>query len=130
MKDYRFEIRVRKETEKRFTTTERKARICIDDDFTLKSVLTFEKDFKKALSTAKKAAKANDYVGARLIISTYDGWQDDTRELTQKSFDCWEYKGYLNDINGLYLPADTQYTDPSLDIWIDYHRPMESIMDK
>jgi len=130
MKDYRFEIRIKKETEKGFTTTERKVKLCIDDDFTLKSVLTFKKDFKKALSTAKKAAKANDYVEARLIISIYDGWQDDTRELTQKSFDCWEYKGYLNDINGLYLPADTQYTDPSLDIWIDYRKPIESIMDK
>ena len=130
MKDYRFEIRIRKETEKRFTTTERKARLCIDDDFSLKSVIEFEKDFKKALSAVKKAAKANDYATIRLIISTYDGWQDDTRELTQKSFDCWEYKGYLNDINGLYLPADTQYTDSSLDIWIDYRKPMESIMDK
>ena len=130
MKDYRFEIRIKKETEKGFTTTERKARLCIDDDFTLKSVLTFEKDFKKALSAIKKAVKSNSYVEARLLISTYDGWHDETRKLTQKSFDCWQYNGYLHDINGLYLPADTQYTDSSLDIWIDYHRPIESIMDK
>ena len=130
MKDYRFEIKVQKETMEEPITIERKAKLCIDDDFTMESILTFKKDLKKALAEARKAASSNDYVEVRLIISTYDGWQDDTKELTQKSFDCWQYVGYLNDTNGLYLPADTEYTDPTLDLWIDYNNPIESIMDK
>jgi len=56
--------------------------------------------------------------------------ENNTKELTQKSFDCRQYAGCLQDTNGLYLPADTQYTDPALDLWIDYNSPMKSIMDK
>lgn len=130
MKDYRFEIKVQKDTMEESITIERKVKLCIDDDFTIESILTFEKDLKKALSEARKAAGSKDYAEVKLIISTYDGWQDDTKELTQKNFDCWEYAGYLNDTNGLYLPADTQYTDSTLDLWIDYNNPIESIMDK
>jgi len=130
MKDYRFKIKVQKETTEEPVTIERKVKLCIDDDFTMESILTFEKNLKKALSEVRKAAGSNDYVTVRLTISTYDGWQNDTKELTQKSFDCWQYVDYLQDTNGLYLPADTQYTDPALDLWIDYNSPMESIMDK
>ena len=130
MKNHCFEIKVEKETPEGFVDLQRKVTLYIDDGFTMETILTFKRDFSKALSEARKAVHTNSRIEARLMISTYDGWQDDTRELTQKSFDCWEYKGYLQDTGGLYLPADTEYTDPTLDLWIDYSNPIESIMDK
>jgi len=60
MKDYRFEIKVQKETMEEPVTIERKVKFCIDDDFTMESILTFEKDLKKTLSEVRKAASSNE----------------------------------------------------------------------
>ena len=50
MKNYCFEIKVEKETPEGFVDLQRKVTLYIDDGFTMETILTFKRDFSKALS--------------------------------------------------------------------------------
>lgn len=124
MKSYKFKVGVIKNG----ITIEHKAKLTIDDNFTMKSIKRFERDFKKALSEIRKAVIAQNYFTVEFTVSVYEHWLEDGKEPLQKSFDCWTFSGYSDDKEGIYLAADERYTDATQDIYIEFRNPLEGIM--
>lgn len=124
MKSYQFKVGVIKNG----ITIEHKAKLIIDDNFTMETLTAFEIDFRKVLSEMRKAVIAHNYFTAELTVSVHEHWLEDGKEPLQKSFDFWSFSGYSDDKEGIYLAADERYTDATQDIYIEFRNPLEGIM--
>lgn len=113
MKTYNFEIVVTKSTKNGKLTIERNAELRLDKDFTFDRLLKFEADSKKILQEVKKAYKNNDFVAVSLSVANY---KETDNNLVTETFDCWTYKGYPDNDEGLHLSPNTQYTNENHDL--------------
>lgn len=90
---------------------EYKAGTSFGNDTSFSQVLDFLDEAKKIWKHAMKLSQKGIYIELEVTESVYekDG---------KSSFDRWHFEGYNDDVEGIYLSADTKYTKANRDMYL------------
>ncbi len=93
------------------TTTEKEARLNIDDTTKIGYITKFQAQTGDIVRTALKAIKDGLHVKLEISTAIYDS------NISQKSYNRW-YLDDCSDVDGLYMKPDTKYTAIEHDMYI------------
>ena len=100
-------------------TKEFVAKLTLEDDTDKSDIINFADVIRNIYSEAIKATKRGDYIDFTVIRAVYDLSQwEITHRVDTTSFDLWNFNGYNESIEGIYLSPDKRYTDSTHDLWL------------
>ena len=108
------EIRRREAIERTYT-----AEIKLTDETSFSEIVEFLEDAKKIWKKGMNAIKAGFHMEMEVTEAAYDNWLNPEKRLIQKSFNRWvSVPTQEQDGDGIYLRADTRYTDECRDMYL------------
>ena len=94
------------------------AEIRMEDSTQFSEILDFMDSVKNIWKKGRSAIKRGSWMELEVVVSAYDNWLSD-KPLVQKSFDRWvSVPVEEQDEEGIYLRADTRYTDEHRDMYL------------
>lgn len=91
----------------------------LEDDTDMSDIINFVEGLRMIYDEAIKATKRGDYIDFTVMREVYDLSQwEITHRVKITSFDVWNFKGYNESVEGIYLSPDTRYTDANHDLWL------------
>ena len=94
------------------------AEVRMEDSTQFSEILDFMDNVKTIWKKGRKAIERGSWMELEVVVSAYDNWLSD-KPLVQKSFDRWvSVPVEEQDEEGIYLRADTRYTDEHRDMYL------------
>lgn len=117
MRRFEMNLSIREVKENEIIYKIRKAELQICDQTSFADIVRFMDGIKFIWKAAMEATRNEFYFELEMIDATYDNWNNN-KPLITKSFDFWSFKGYNEDMEGIYLQPDTRYTIENRDIYL------------
>lgn len=117
MRRFEINISIKETRENKIIFRKQKAELEICDQTSFADIVRFMDGIKFIWKIAMKATRNAFYFEMEVIDATYENWNND-KSLITKSFDFWSFKGYNEDMEGIYLQPDTRYTIATRDMYL------------